>query len=130
MVDTNIFVSATLFNSLYLKRLIEKAANCYTLVLCPYIINELYEVSAIKTPEKTENMKKFLTNLSFEQVNSPDCVFENEKLFKIRDEDDYIILHTAIIENIDVFVTNDKDFYDIDIKKPEILSSAEFMNKY
>ena len=37
------------------------------------------------------------------------------KLFHIRDNDDYIILHTAIIENIDIFITGDKDFNDVNI---------------
>ena len=30
--------------------------------------------------------------------------YKNGTLFEIRDEDDYIILHTAIIENVDIFI--------------------------
>ena len=33
-----------------------------------------------------------------------------DRLFEIRDENDYLILYTAIIENIDVLITGDKDF--------------------
>ena len=53
-----------------------------------------------------------------------------EKLFAIRDEDDYIILHTAVIEEVDVLITGDKDFDDIDIEKPEILTPSKFLEKY
>ena len=52
------------------------------------------------------------------------------KLFEIRDKDDYIILHTVIIEDVDVFITRDKDFDDVDIDKPEIMSVSEFLEKY
>lgn len=64
----------------------------------------------------------------FELVYSPKYV--EEKLFQIRDDNDYIILHTAIIENVDVFITGDNDFKNINIDKPEILTTAEFLNKY
>ena len=56
--------------------------------------------------------------------------YVENKLFEIRDKDDYIILHTAIIEDVNVFITGDKDFEDIDIEKPEILTATEFIEKY
>lgn len=54
----------------------------------------------------------------------------DNKLFKIRDKDDYIILHTAIIEEVDVFITGDKDFDDVYIDRPEIMNATEFLEKY
>ena len=54
----------------------------------------------------------------------------DNKLFEIRDEDDYIILHTAIIENVDIFITGDKDFDDVKIDKPEIMNASEFLEKF
>jgi predicted nucleic acid-binding protein len=53
-----------------------------------------------------------------------------EKLFEIRDDNDYIILHTAIIEDIDILITGDKDFAAVDIERPEILSPSEYLAKY
>ena len=73
-------------------------------------------------------LDEFLRDFSYTLVYSP--MYVEKKLFKIRDEDDYIILHTAIIENVDIFITGDKDFKDIDIEKPEIVSVAEFLAKY
>ena len=75
-----------------------------------------------------KDLDEFLKDFPFILVYSPTTV-EN-KLFEIRDKDDYIILHTAIIEYVDVFLTGDKDFNDIDIEKPEIMNTTEFLEKY
>ena len=40
------------------------------------------------------------------------------------------ILYTAIIEGIDVFITGDKDFDDVEIEKPIIMTITEFENVY
>ncbi|MEN3004584.1 hypothetical protein [Dehalobacterium formicoaceticum] len=53
-----------------------------------------------------------------------------ENLFKIRDKMDYPVLNTAIIEDVDILVTGDKDFSDVEIEKPEILTPSEFAEKY
>ena len=49
-------------------------------------------------------------------------------LFEIRDVNDYPVLYTAIIENVDIFITGDKDFLGIGVEIPEIM--ADFMEKY
>lgn len=43
---------------------------------------------------------------------------------------DYPVLYTAIIEEVDLLVTGDKGFSDIDIEKPEIMSPAQFMERF
>ncbi len=40
------------------------------------------------------------------------------------------ILATAIMESIDVFVTGDKDFLVLDVDIPEIVTMAEFLERY
>lgn len=51
-------------------------------------------------------------------------------LFQIRDMKDYPVLYTAIIENVDVLVTGDKDFKEVDIEKPDILTPLEFIVRF
>ena len=51
-------------------------------------------------------------------------------LFNIRDTKDYPVLYTAIVEDVDILVTGDKDFADVEIEKPKILTPADFMEKY
>ena len=40
------------------------------------------------------------------------------------------ILATAIMEGIDAFITGDKDFLVLDIDTPEIVTMADFLERY
>ena len=42
---------------------------------------------------------------------------------------DYTVLYTASVEGADALITDDKDFLDIDLEKPEILAPAQFCEK-
>ena len=128
MLDTNIFVSAFVFKSKMMNQLIYKLSTEHEIVICSYTIEELKELIDTKFKVTQKDLDEFLKDFPFILVYSPTTV-EN-KLFEIRDKDDYIILHTAIIEDVDVFITGDKDFNDIDIDKPEIMSVTEFLEKY
>ena len=48
----------------------------------------------------------------------------------MRDMKDSPILATAILENVDVFVSGDKDFLVLDVEAPEILTITEFLDRY
>ena len=48
----------------------------------------------------------------------------------MRDRKDTPILATAMIEDIDVFLTGDKDFLVLDIKVPKIVTITEFLQQY
>ena len=39
---------------------------------------------------------------------------------------DYPVLYTAILEDVDVLITGDKDFEDVDVERPEIMTPGEF----
>ena len=45
----------------------------------------------------------------------------------VRDAKDSPILATAILENVDVFITGDKDFLVLEPETPEIVTIAEFL---
>ena len=128
MLDTNILVLAFVFKSKKMNELIYKLSVEHEIVICSYTIEELKELVDTKFKVTQKDLDEFLKDFPFILVYSPTTV-EN-KLFEIRDKDDYIILHTAIIEDVDVFLTGDKDFNDIDIEKPEIMNTTEFLEKY
>ena len=128
MLDTNILVSAFVFKIKKMHQLIYKLSTEHEIVICSYTIEELKELVDTKFKVTQNDLDEFLKDFPFILVYSPTTV-EN-KLFEIRDKDDYIILHTAIIEDVDVFITGDKDFNDIDIDKPEIMNATEFLEKY
>jgi predicted nucleic acid-binding protein len=71
MLDTNVLISAILFRSENLSRLIEKVAEEYTLVLSTYVVEELKSVVERKFPSKMKSIEKFLTVLSYELEYSP-----------------------------------------------------------
>jgi putative PIN family toxin of toxin-antitoxin system len=129
MLDTNVLILAILFRSENLSRLIEKVVKDYTLVLSTYVVEELKSVVERKFPSKMKAIEKFLTALSCELVYSPEN-YDGTPLFEIRDEKDYMVLHTAILADVDILITGDKDFKDIEIERPEIVTPKEFLDKY
>ncbi len=68
MVDTNILISVLIFRSEHLTKVIEKAAEQFTLVLCSYVIDEIYTVTNRKFPKHKSTIDRFLSKLSFELV--------------------------------------------------------------
>lgn len=128
MLDTNILISAFIFKSKKMNELIYKLSKEHEIIICSYTVEELKDLIDTKFKVSQRDLDEFLKDFPFDLVYSPTNI-EN-KLFEIRDKDDYIILHTAIIENVDVFITGDKDFDEIDIEKPEIMNATEFLEKY
>lgn len=128
MLDTNILISAFIFRSSKMNNLIYELSKNHEIVICSYTIEELKELIENKFNVSIKALNNFLKNFPYTMVQSPKKPKEN--LFYIRDKDDYIILYTAIVEKVDVFITGDKDFVDVKIKKPEILNPTEFIRKY
>lgn len=128
MLDTNILISAFVFKSKQMNELIYKLSKEHEIIICSYTLEELKELIDTKFKVSKKDLDEFLKNFPFNLVYSP--IFVENKLFDIRDKDDYIILHTAIIEDVDVFITGDKDFDDVDIEKPEIMNTTGFLEKY
>jgi len=129
MIDTNIFISAILFPESLPSNLVEKVLGKHNLVLCSQIREEIHEVFNRKFDQKIKNLEKFLSHLSYELVYTPLKI--NKKEYpKIRDKKDLPILVSAIMADVDCFVTGDKDFFDLEIERPEIISAREFIEKY
>lgn len=128
MLDTNILISAFIFKSSKMNLLIEKLSKEHEIVICSYTIDELKDLIKEKFNVEYKALDNFLSEFNYTLVYSPSEV--EEKLFEIRDENDYIILHTAIIDDVDVLITGDKDFKDVDIERPEIYTPSEFLEKF
>ena len=67
-----------------------------------------------------------MTNLPFEFVYTPDNI-DKDKYPALRDIDDVPVLATAIIEDVDVLLTGDKDFENLGLERPAILTPARFV---
>lgn len=126
MLDTNVLVSALLFPNQRINTMMEHIFKEEELVLSSYVVEELKYVFAKKFPNKEHIIDKFLMLMNFEYVYTPQKI--NFKLFKIRDLKDYPVLYTAIMADVDILITGDKDFESIRIEQPHILTPTEFID--
>ena len=129
MLDTNVLLSAIVFHSQTLWKMMEQIAFSHQLVLSSYVIDECYEVVKRKKPALVSALDRFFEALPFEMIHTPETLPEHN-WFTIRDADDEKVLYSAISADVDVLITGDKDFSVIDIDKPEIMTPTQFVEMY
>lgn len=129
MLDTNILVSAILFPSANVNRFLKAVTDYHHVILCDYVIDELWKVIQAKFPHKAQDTKAFLQNFQYDTIPSPKA-WDKTAVPDMRDEKDAAILATAILEKADIIVTGDKDFLVLDIPKPKIMTMAEFIEAF
>ena len=128
MLDTNVLLSALLFPGERMNRMMRCIFEDHRLVLSSFVVEELRFVVNRKFPAKLNAIDRLLTSMSYEFVYTPQRL--DEGLFEIRDPKDYPVLYTAIIEDVDILITGDKDFAEIQVERPEICTPVEFMRRY
>lgn len=99
------------------------------IVLCDYVIEELRLVVDRKFPGRKKILEQFFYELPFELVYTPKDL-NLEDFPAVRDSKDTPILATAILENIDILVTGDKDLRVVETEYPEIMTMSEFIERY
>jgi putative PIN family toxin of toxin-antitoxin system len=129
MIDTNVLISAILFPGSSPTITLQKVIEKHNLVLCSHIIDEVHIVFERKFLEKIKNLERFLSKLSYELVYTP-LDIEMNKYPQIRDNGDLPILVSAILADVDIIITGDKDFQSIEIEKPIVLTPRESLNIY
>jgi len=129
MLDSNIIISIVIFNSKSLNDMLTEICHNHQLVLCSYIIEELNDVIDKKFPTKQKVLDSFLSKIPFEIEYTPKNIPDIKEI-EMRDAKDKPILYSAIVANVDILITGDKDFDDVNIEKPEIMRPAEFLNFY
>ena len=128
MLDTNILVSMIFFPSSQTSRFAKELSENHRIILCDYVIDELQLVTERKFPKLTAALDHFFQELPYELIYTPKLIDSN--IPDIRDAKDMPILATAIKENVDVFVTGDKDFLVLEIEQPEIMTISQFEEQY
>lgn len=122
LIDTNILLSAMWFpNSRVAKTLLYVADN-HELVLCDTNVAEMKAVIKRKTPDVLADAEVFLAELPYELIPS---VEKAEQL--IRDPKDQPILNAALTYRIDIILTGDKDFLNMDLEYPKMMNVAQFL---
>ena len=75
-----------------------------------------------KNPEKLLYVEILLTEMSYELIPA---TYHIEKV--IRDAKDQPILNAAIIADVDIILTGDKDFLCLDLEKPKCMTVNDFL---
>jgi predicted nucleic acid-binding protein len=82
-----------------------------------------------KFPSRIKNVELFLRKLQFTLIHTPSVDILDSDII-IRDKKDYPVMASAIIADVDVLITGDKDFDDVDVERPEIMNIIEFIKSY
>jgi putative PIN family toxin of toxin-antitoxin system len=125
LVDTNIIISAILFPNSKPAKALLKVSEEHEMVLCEQNLTELREVVKRKVPELLPDAETLLLALSYELIPASR---HTEKL--IQDSKDQPILNAAILANVDLLITGDKDFLALELEQPKCITAAQFLENY
>jgi len=122
LVDTNVLFSALLFPDSVPAQALYRVAEAHEMVLCDRNISELRSILKRKAPKYLADADVLLTEMAYEIIPA---VFSAEKL--IRDAKDMPILNAAIVSEVDVILTGDKDFLELGLDRPKCMTARQFL---
>ena len=125
LVDTNTLISALFYPNSNPARALHHAAKNHELVLCDYNISELRRIAWEKFSHVQADIDLFLAELAYETIPA---IESPQKM--IRDPKDAPILNAAIIANIDIIITGDKDFLDLELAHPKTMNATKYLQHY
>ena len=123
LIDTNILFSALLFPASKPAQALLYIANNHEIVLCDRNVAELRDILKRKAPQFLPDAEVFLAELCYELIPAVDHA---EKL--IRDAKDQPILNAAIVYDVDIILTGDKDFLSLDMEHPKCMNVTQFLD--
>ncbi len=97
-------------------------ADHHAIVLCDRNIAELRDILGRKAPKYLPDAEVLPAEMSYELIPAVDHA---EKL--IRDAKDQPILNAAIVANVDITLTGDKDFLSPDMEHPKCMTVAQLL---
>lgn len=129
MLDTNVLISAFIFRSPVLDKVVEVAsAQSNRLVLSTFVVDEARDVVSRKWPARSLDLEIYLALLDYDTIVTPRT--PDPGLFEIRDPKDYPVLYSAVLDGSDVLVSGDKDFEGVEAGGVEVLTPAAFVARY
>ena len=128
MIDANIIISAGLFPESSVGKVLFHITKNHKIVLCQYTLDELKIVFKKKFPERIEYFNEFIGKLKYELIGMN--INDFSKYPQIRDTNDIPLLAYAIESKVDALLTGDKDFDEVIIEFPEIITPSKYIEKY
>jgi len=129
MIDSNVIISAAIFPNTRMEKFLACIAEEHQLFVCSYSLEEVMRVIKRKWPVRIRGMELLLQKLNYNFVRTPSLEVLHPDV-AIRDEDDYPILASALLADVDILITGDHDFDDLGLERPEIMTITEFMKEY
>lgn len=129
LIDTNVLISAALnTNGVPYQAYVKAASYPNHGLICEQNVDEMKRIFNKKFPQRLTALDTFLSMalLTLELVPVP--TDENISESQIRDTDDRPILRAAIEAGADILLTGDRDFLEAGLKKPIVMTPAEFLN--
>ena len=125
LVDSNVIISALLWPNSSPANALVLVIQEHELYLCDQILNELNDVVKRKAPHALSALSKFIDDLDYIRVPEADL-----GSVSIRDIKDQPILNASIAADVDVIITGDKHFLELEIDKPDIVNPSSFLQRY
>ena len=124
LLDTNIIVSALLYPQSKPSLALLHAARYHELILSDFNIAELRDTVNEKFSEKQADLDVLFAELAFDIVPAPKSP---NKL--IADPKDSPILNAAILADVDIIISGDKHFLNLNMTRPRVLTPAQYLDE-
>ena len=128
MLDTNVLLSALLFPNNRMNGMMRCIFEEHRLVLSSLSVDELILVVKKNFPAKAAIVDHMLSAMSYEFIYTSRAM--EQDCSGIANPRNYPLLPVALQDNVDLLITNDKEFAEIALDRPEILTPAEFIRQY
>jgi len=122
MIDTNVIISAIYNTFSKPAQVLRHVCENHELVLCDYIVAECYDVIKRKFPHHITAFDTLLASIGYELVAAP-----REGLV-MSDPKDSPILNAAILADVEVIISGDKHFLELDRERPTIWSPSAYFD--
>jgi len=122
MIDTNVLISAVYNPNSKPALAVRNVCENHELLLCDHIVSECYDVVTRKFPQHTSALNTLFASLGYSLVVAP-----RSESTQIADPKDAPILNVAILEDVDIIISGDNHFLNINLERPKILSPAQYL---
>lgn len=128
LIDTNVLISAALSaNGVPYQAYVKAATYPNHGLICEQNVDEMKRIFNKKFPNRLTALDRFLSVALLTMELVPIPTDEDVAELQIRDVKDRPILRAAIEAGADILLTGDKDFLESGLKKPVIMTPAEFV---
>lgn len=126
-IDTNILVSALFFPSPVTDALFDVVLKDeWDAIVCDYVCEELRRVGRDKFGADRAAIDSFLETLPLGLIVGS----RNLGAPRMRGDKDMPVLAAAIASGADVLLTGDKDFHELTLTRPRIMTITQFLEEY